>query len=579
MARPEPVSLIELRILDGPNLYFTRPAVKLTMAVPGWIGAPEERVSALAARLGVRGADSELAGGPRLRPGARDSDQRRRFVARLAAHVTRTLASLSRTNLAVRARAGPELDQIVVAFPWRRRGAAEALGRELSALFGEVLYSRRPPDRLLAGSAARVAAAEPGPPPVVSDPKVPVIAVTGTNGKTTVVRLLAHLVQAAGMNVAYSSTDGVYFNGRLVEAGDYSGFGGAARALAQPEVQVAVLETARGGILLRGIGALHNDVAVVTNISADHLGLHGIRTLDQLAEVKAAITHITRPGGWDVLNADDPRVLAMRRGIRGRPWLYSMDHDHPAIRTALSEGGRAVTLVDRRLTVLMPGGRSRSLVPIEDVPLTLAGISRHYTQNAMAATAAALGIGLPEESVVRGLLTFVLDPDSNPGRTNLFELGGRIVVADYAHNEAGLAGLVATCRGLRPPGSEVWLAFGTAGDRTNEILHTMGYTAGRGSDHVAVAELVHYLRGRGREDLASRLQAGALDGGAREAPIFEDEVHALEWMLERSRPDDVVAVTALSQRAEVFALLEERGAMRIGPARVKKLVHRARGAA
>src|SRR5436309_1014147 len=167
------------------------------------------------------------------------------------------------------------------------------------------------------------------------------LTVTGTNGKTTTVRALSHLGRTAGLSVAYSSTDGVYINDRLVEEGDYSGFGGAARALSQPGVELAVLETARGGILLRGIGTLHNDVAVVTNVSADHLNLQGVRTLDQLAEVKATITHITRRDGWDVLNAADPRVLAMRRGAKGRPWLFSLDPDHPAIRTTLNEGGRA----------------------------------------------------------------------------------------------------------------------------------------------------------------------------------------------------------------------------------------------
>ncbi len=155
------------------------------------------------------------------------------------------------------------------------------------------------------------------------DPHVPVVQVTGTNGKTTTVRLLAHLVRSAGKTVAYSSTDGVFRDdGVLVEAGDYSGFGGAARALEQ-EPDVAVLETARGGMLLRGVGIRHNDVAVVTNVSEDHLGLHGVDTVDQLAEVKAVITRITRPDGWDVLNADDPRVLAMRRHATGRPWLFS----------------------------------------------------------------------------------------------------------------------------------------------------------------------------------------------------------------------------------------------------------------
>jgi len=183
-----------------------------------------------------------------------------------------------------------------------------------------------------------------------------------------------------------------------VEAGDYSGFSGAAKALAQPGVDFAVLETARGGILLRGIGTGHNDVAVVTNVTEDHLDQYGIRTIDQLAEVKATITRITRPDGWDVLNADDPRVLAMRRLATGRPWLFSLDADHPAIRTTLAEGGRAISVLDHALVVMSSRRHVHHLLPLEDVPVALAGISSPYLRNAMAAVAAALGAGVPEDA-------------------------------------------------------------------------------------------------------------------------------------------------------------------------------------
>jgi cyanophycin synthetase len=572
MASRDGVELVELRVLDGPNLYFTRPAVKLTVALPGWLEASEDRVVSAAERSGLPGSE----GRSRVRPGLPGTEARRRFVSRLAAHVTRSLADAAGTNLAVRSRLGSEPDHVVVAFPWRRRGAAEALGREVVSLLEGLVRTRRSFGRLLDEAVRRLSAVEPGAPATVPDPTVPVIAVTGTNGKTTTVRALSHLGRTAGLTVAYSSTDGVYLNDRLVEEGDYSGFGGAARALSQPGLELAVLETARGGILLRGIGTLHNDVGVVTNVTADHLDLHGIRTLDQLAEVKAAVTKITRADGWDVLNADDPRVLAMRRGIRGRPWLFSMDPDHPAIRSAVAEGGRATTVIDGRLTVVTRGMRPHPLLPLEDVPLALAGISTPYGQNAMAAASAALGVHLPEEAVVEGLRTFVLDPETNPGRANLFELDGRVVVADYAHNEAGMAGLIEICRGLRPPGGKIWLAFCTPGDRTNEILHSIAYVAARGADHVAIGELLHYLRGRDRQDLVERLRAGAIDGGAREVPVFTDEMHALNWMLERSKPGDVVAVTALIQRPEIFALMKERGASRIGPSRVRELVRQAR---
>ena len=167
---------------------------------------------------------------------------------------------------------------------------------------------------------------------------------TGTNGKTTTTRLIAHLVKAGGRIPGWSSTDGIFIDGEVVETGDWSGPGGAARVLEDPRVQVAVTETARGGILLRGVGTAVNDVSVVTNISADHLGLLGVHTVEQLAEVKSVVVRITKPNGWTVLNADDPLVRAMRSVSRARPWFYSPDPDNPHLDEALEAGGRAITV-------------------------------------------------------------------------------------------------------------------------------------------------------------------------------------------------------------------------------------------
>ncbi|HXY71415.1 MAG TPA: Mur ligase family protein [Actinomycetota bacterium] len=568
------VEVVELRVLDGPNLFFTRPAIQLTLAVPWYLAAPEERMLRLAQRIRMPGADSP----GRMRVAPPGSDRRLRFTARVARHVGRRLADATGTALAVRGRAGPEPEQVVVAFPWRHRTAAEAFAEAVADVLAELPGSRKSLDSLLSASSRALEGVEPGPSPDLPDPSIPVIAVTGTNGKTTTVRLLAHIGRQAGLTVAHSCTDGVYLDEELVEGGDYSGFGGAARALAQPGVQLAILETARGGMLLRGVGTAHNDVAVVTNVSADHLGLRGIRTLDQLAEVKSTIVRITRPDGWDVLNADDPRVLDMRRVATGRPWLFSVDPDHPALRSALDDGGRGMTVIDGRIALLSPRADPRPLVALEEVPVTLAGVSSHNVQNAMGAAAAALGAGVPRDAVVRGLKTFVLDPERNPGRTNLFRVDGRTIVVDYAHNEAGMGGLVEVCAGLRPPGGDIWIAFGTAGDRSDEILHAIGYVAGRGADHVAIAELRRYLRGREAEDIVERLRAGSVDGGATEVPVYPDEVTALTAMLDASRRGDVVAVTALSQRPEIFASLDELGASRPAPGEVRRLVRRARGA-
>jgi len=566
-APAQPVRQVELRVLDGPNLYFPCPAIKLTVSVPGWLTASEERTERLANRAGLSAV---------AKPGAAGSEQRRRYVARVAGQLTRTLAHATRTRLAVRARPGAEPDEIVVAFPWRRRQAAEAFAAELPGLLLTGLDGRRSIEHAVEEIAERLEGIEPGPAPTVLSPTVPIVAVTGTNGKTTTVRLTAHLAREAGWTVACTTTDGVYHNETMIENGDYSGFSGAARALSSPGLQLAVLETARGGILLRGIGTSHNDVAVVTNITEDHLDQYGIRTLDQLAEVKASITRITRPDGWDVLNADDPRVLAMRRQATGRTWIFSLDVDHPAVRSTLDDRGRVTTVLDGSLVVMSSRRDVHALLAVEDIPVTLAGISSHNLRNAMAATSAALAVGVPEEGVVKGLRSFILEPERNPGRANLFELEGKIIVVDYAHNEDGMIGLIEICRGLRAPGARIWLTFGIAGDRTNTIVHRLGYTAARGADRVAVAELRRYLRGRDPKDLVDRLQAGVVDGGQPVPPAFPDEMTALRWMVAEASDRDVLAITALAQRPEIFAYMKDRGAVSLGPDRVKAIVRRSR---
>ncbi|HEY8736176.1 MAG TPA: Mur ligase family protein [Candidatus Dormibacteraeota bacterium] len=564
----ESVREVEVRVLDGPNLYFPCPAIKLTISVPGWLRIPAERADRLGGRAGLTAI---------AKPGAPDSEQRRRYTARLAGHLTRVLARTTRTQLAVRARPGAEPDQIVVAFPWRRRNSAEAFAREIPVLLLGGLDGRRSIEHAVEEAAQRLESVEPGPAPTVLAPTIPVVAITGTNGKTTTVRLTAHLARAAGWTVASTTTDGVYRDETLIEEGDYSGFSGAAMALGTPDLDLAVLETARGGILLRGIGTAHNDVAVVTNITEDHLDQYGIRTLDQLAEVKASITRITKPDGWVVLNADDPRVLAMRRQASGRPWIFSLDIDHPAIRTTLADRGHVTTVLDGTLVVMSSRRDVRPLVSVEDIPVTLAGISSPNLSNAMAATSAALAVGVPEEAVIRGLRSFVLEPERNPGRANLFELDRKVIVVDYAHNEDGMLGLIQICRGLRAPGAKIWLTFGIAGDRTNSIVHRLGYTAARGADRVAVAELRRYLRGRDPLDLVERLRAGVVDGGHPVPPVFIDEMTALTWMVAQSSEGDVLAITALAQRPEIFAYMAAHDAVSLGPDRVKALVRRSRG--
>ncbi len=390
------------------------------------------------------------------------------------------------------------------------------------------------------------------------------VAVTGTNGKTTTSRMIAHIARTGGKLVGWSNTDGIYIDGELVEAGDYSGPSGAGRVLAHPQVELAVTETARGGILLKGIGLTRNDVSVVTNVSADHLGLQGIDTLDQLAEVKGVVPHITRKDGWAVLNGDDPRVFAMRGTIKAQPWVFSRDPGSPAIREVLSDGGRATTVIDGWISVLLPNRDPDPLVELVDVPMTLAGLSRFNVENSLAATSAALAIGIPREVVIEGLRTFLPDAEHNPGRMNFFSLpvpdGQSVsVVMDLAHNEAGLEALLEIMNGVRRPGCRLLLGLGAVGDRTDELIELLGEIGARDSDVIAIGHKKQYLRGRTTEELEALMRAGAERVGVTDVLAYDTEVECLAALVDQAKPGDVVGLMCHAERQEAYDWIAGHG--------------------
>jgi cyanophycin synthetase len=382
--------------------------------------------------------------------------------------------------------------------------------------------------------------------------------------------MIAHIARAAGLRTGWSSTDGIYIDGVLVESGDYSGPSGAGRVLDDPRVQLAVTETARGGILLRGLGVAHNDVSVVTNVSADHLGQQGVDTVDQLAEVKAVVTRVTRTRGWVVLNGDDPRTFAMRLGVRAQVCVFSRDPDSPALRAVLNEGGRAITLIDGTITVLDPKSEPEPLVLVVDVPMTLAGLSHVNVENALAAVGAGLGVGLPRAAVADGLCSFRPGPDDNPGRMNVYSLGQVTVVVDLAHNEAGVAALLEVLAGLRAPGAAVRLVVGTPGDRTDQIIRGVGEIAARGADQVVIGHKEHYLRGRDPDELAALLREGSAAVGVLDVPVHPTELSGLQALVDQAGPGDAVGVMCHAERTEIDGWLRAAGGSVDGAEEVRR---------
>ncbi len=547
-------ALLEARLLGGPNLYFPRPAVRLAFDVSGMASLDEASLLRIARRLGVR---TQF-------PGAPGTQMRQRCLLRVVIALTRTVARRGgNSRLAVRARAGERPDELVVAIPWVHEGKVDALAHGLASVLA-ALHNPASLDAALVAAGDELASAPLGHAPRPIEPTIPTIAVTGTNGKTTTSRMIAHIARLAGMDVAWSSTEGVVHNDVVVARGDYSGPGGAREVFAC-NPQLAVLETARGGILRRGLGVTCNDVSVVTNVAADHLGLGGIDTLDQLAEVKAVVPSVTRPIGWAVLNGDDPRVFGMRHLTKARCWAFSVDPNSPALRVSLDAGGRATTLLDGVVCVLQALRDPVPIVPIADPPMTLFGLSRPNVENVLGVCSAALALGFSVEQVRDGVMDF--DPQrDNPGRMGVWFYGDpavatpRVVVIDMAHNEAGIETLIEIISHLRAPGGRLSMVIGAAGDRGNDVLEKLGERAGIASDAVWITHTDQYLRGRDKADLEAHLRRGIERSGTSLAGVRDDEVAALVAALAAAAPGEVIGFMAHQDRDQMIAWLIEQGA-------------------
>ncbi|NUR81227.1 MAG: tetratricopeptide repeat protein [Dermatophilaceae bacterium] len=567
------VRVDEVRVLDGPNLYFARPAIKVILHLPGYLDLKRTEAETLARRLGMRSA----------RPGKRGTALRQRFVMRLIRNVTRRVGTeIGAGRLGVRVRAGQTVEDVVLAFPWVHRTRGRVAGEQFGAVMAGLLDSSRRVDDVIEEVAAVIMAAPDGPGPSVITPTVPVASVTGTNGKTTTTRLMAHMCMTAGLTTAWSSTDGVVVMGETKEEGDFSGPAGARGVLETPGLDIGILETARGGMLLKGMGVTANDVSVVTNVSADHLGLQGIDTLDQLAEVKAIVTTVTKPQGWVVLNGDDPRVWAMRLGIKAKPWAFSLDPASPALWESINAGGRGITVLDGEIVVLSPNGDPDRLVKIVDVPMTLSGLSQNNIANALAGAAAALGLGVPRSAVVEGLRTFAPDPEHNWGRLNTYSLplaqGGKAtVIMDMAHNEAGLEALLDVARGLAAPGGAVRLGLGCAGDRADEAIIAMGEIAGHGAEEVVLKIARHYLRGRQPEELLGLFRDGLAKVGVLDVPDYGTELEAVEALEPHALDGDVIALMCHAERTEVDRWIRDHGGKVDDARTIRRKVVAARG--
>ncbi len=382
---------------------------------------------------------------------------------------------------------------------------------------------------------------------------IPVAVVTGTNGKSTTVRLLCTMAAAWGKVFGNTSTDWVRVGDEVLDTGDYSGPGGARTAVRDPRVEVALLETARGGLLRRGCGLERAHVAAVLNVASDHMGQYGITSVDDLIEAKLIVRRLVDPDGLLVLNADDE---GLRRAAEGFP---SQRMAWFSLESALPDGIADGACVRDGVLTLVSGGEETAILPIADVPITMGGAAQYNVANALAASLVAHHLGMPLEAIQAGLRTFESDFRTNPGRSNWFDVGGARVLLDYAHNPHGLHAIIDTANRMMAaqegPARRI-MVLSTAGDRTEpEIRELAAIAAQSGIEEILVADCVGYERKLGPMGVP-RILADELARHGRDVPQFTSELNGVEAALAMARPGDLLMLLVKGERKQSLEAIE-----------------------
>jgi cyanophycin synthetase len=372
--------------------------------------------------------------------------------------------------------------------------------------------------------------------------RIPVVGVTGVNGKTTVTRCIAHILKGTGRFVGFACTDGIYLDERRIDSGDCSGPKSAQCLLSNPLVEMAVLETARGGILREGLGFDRCDVAVVTNIgSGDHLGLSGIETLEQLAAVKRVLVEAVAPTGTAVLNADEPLVASMAQKCPGSVLYFAMSGDHPLLQEHRAQGARAVFVRDNSI-VLAAGEQETVLMPLDHVPLTHGGRIPFQVENTLAAVGAAWAMCLPLEMMATRIDCFTANLNQVPGRFNVIDFNGATIIVDYGHNVSSLEALIRAIE--RYPHPQRTAVYSTAGDRRDCDIIRQGELLGEAFDRVILYE-DHYRRGRAEGEIIGLFRQGLAAGRhVKEILEFRGSLNAVQAALDAVRPGELLLVQA-----------------------------------
>ncbi|MBX3299435.1 MAG: cyanophycin synthetase [Acidobacteria bacterium] len=383
--------------------------------------------------------------------------------------------------------------------------------------------------------------------------RIPIFAITGTNGKTTTTRLIAHILKNSGRTVGFTTTDGTYIGNQQIVRGDNTGPISAQLVLKDPTVEVAVLETARGGIIRSGLGFDHCDIGVVLNVAADHLGLKDVNTLEDLARVKSVVPRAVSRRGFAVLNAEDPNVYAMKELTDGTVVCFSMDENHPNIKRR-AERGRISCVYENGYVTILKGKWKVRIEKVSNIPITYGGRAEFMIQNVLAATLACFVHGVSIEDLRVGLTTFNAGTAQTPGRLNFVEVGDVTVLMDYAHNPAGFGGLTNFISKL--PNKYRTVVMNGTGDRRDEDIREMGRIAGANFDRIVIRR-GHYLRGRDENQTYDLIKEGIAkskkDPAVRVIPESRDAIH---HAIKHGRKGELV-VTLADRVVEDIAHVQE----------------------
>ena len=378
---------------------------------------------------------------------------------------------------------------------------------------------------------------------------IPAVLITGTNGKTSTVRLAAHIARASGKNVGLSSTDWISVNDRVIDCGDWSGPGGARIVLRQQDVDLGILETARGGLLRHGLGVMKADAALITNIAEDHLGDFGSQNLGELLNVKWIISRAVETSGSLILNADDKLLVAKSAEFPGVVVWFTLNPDNPTVKEHTANGGLAFVLNSGSL-LRVDGNSIDTICESAEIPITLGGAASHNIANALAAAALTHCLSIRMPDIREGLTS--MSQDNNPGRCNVYSISDFKVLVDFAHNPHAMKALFNMAHAL--PAKRRLLAFAQAGDRTDESIRELARSAWSiGLDKVVVSELEAYARGRSRGEVFGIIRDELINCGARKDQIqhFMEETESLDVALDWAQPGDLIIMLALSDREAI----------------------------